>query len=137
MCFKCNLAYRTAYKIDMNINQFLNVGSWRVWSERPGRPGSRAPVPSDGVSSSRVTSSATSSATVSGLRPWVLMKAIRSGCIIAAGTEGEGVHVIIDDSYADNALTVDLWLEKGKVTEAEIAWEGRRCVTMTVGDFSA
>ena len=69
--------------------------------------------------------------------PWVLMKAIRSGCIIAAGTEGEGVHVIIDDSYADNALSVDLWLEEGRVTEAEIAWEGRRCVTMTVEDFSA
>ena len=69
--------------------------------------------------------------------PWVLMKAIRSGCIIAAGTEGEKVHVTIDDSYADNALTVDLWLEEGKVAEAEIAWEGRRCVTMTVGDFSA
>ena len=69
--------------------------------------------------------------------PWVLLKAIRSGCIIAAGTEGEAVHVIIDDSYADNALTVDLWLEEGRVTEVEIAWEGRRCVTMTVEDFSA
>ena len=69
--------------------------------------------------------------------PWVLMKAIRSGCIIAAGTEGETFHVTIDDSYADNALTVDLWLEEGRVTEAEIAWEGRRCVTMTVEDFSA
>ena len=69
--------------------------------------------------------------------PWVLMKTIRSGCIIAAGTEGEAVHVIIDDSYADNALSVDLWLEEGRVTEAEIAWEGRRCVTMTVEDFSA
>ena len=28
-------------------------------------------------------------------------------------------------------------LEEGRVTEAEIAWEGRRCVTMTVEDFSA
>ena len=69
--------------------------------------------------------------------PWVLMKAIRSGGIIAAGTVVEAVHVIIDDSYADNALSVDLWLEEGRVTEAEIAWEGRRCVTMTVEDFSA
>jgi hypothetical protein len=54
-----------------------------VWEVRGGLEG-RAPVPSDGVSSSRVTSSATSSATVSGLRPWVLMKTWaclhRSGC---------------------------------------------------------
>ncbi len=69
--------------------------------------------------------------------PWVVMKAIRSGCILAAGQEGELTRITIDDSYADNALTVDLWLEEGRVTEAEIAWEGRRCVTLTVEDFSA
>ena len=69
--------------------------------------------------------------------PWVLMKAIRTGCIIAAGQEGDLIHVTIDDSYEENALTVDLWLEEGRVEEAEIAWEGRRCVTMTLDDFSA
>ena len=69
--------------------------------------------------------------------PWVLVKALREGCIVAAGREGENLHLTIDDSYADNALTLDIWLEEGKVEEAEIAWEGRRCVTMTVEDFSA
>lgn len=69
--------------------------------------------------------------------PWVLMQAIRSGCILAAGQEGELIHVTIDDSYADNALTVDIWLEEGKVEEAEIAWEGRRVLSMTFDDFSA
>lgn len=69
--------------------------------------------------------------------PWVLMKAIRSGCILAAGREGELVRVTIDDSYADSAITVDLWLEDGQVEAAELAWEGRRCVTMTLDDFSA
>ena len=68
---------------------------------------------------------------------WVLMKAICSGNILAAGQEGDLIHLTIDDSYADNALTVDLWLEDGLVREAEIAWEGRRCLTMTVEDFSA
>ena len=69
--------------------------------------------------------------------PWVVMKAIRSGCILAAGREGERVRVTIDDSYADNALTVDLWLEEGEPVQAEIAWEGRRCLMMTFDDFSA
>ena len=68
---------------------------------------------------------------------WVLMKAICSGNILAAGQEGELIHLTIDDSYADKALTVDLWLSDGQVSEAEIAWEGRRCLTMTVEDFSA
>ena len=69
--------------------------------------------------------------------PWVLMQAIRSGNILAAGREGELFHLTIDDSYADNALTVDLWLEDGAVCQAEIAWEGRRCLTMTVEEYSA
>ncbi len=69
--------------------------------------------------------------------PWVLVKALREGCILAVGQEKELLHLTIDDSYADNALTLDIWLENGQVEEAEIAWEGRRCVTMTVEDFSA
>lgn len=69
--------------------------------------------------------------------PWVVMKAIRSGCILAAGREGELIHVTIDDTYEDNALTVDLWLEDGQLEEAEIAWEGRRVLSMTFDDFSA
>lgn len=69
--------------------------------------------------------------------PWVVLKAIRSGCIIAAGQEGELTRVTIDDSYADNALTVDVWLEDGQVIQAEVAWEGLRCLVMTFDDFSA
>lgn len=64
--------------------QILNAGNVRMWSERLARLEGRVPALSDGVSSSLVTSSATSSATVSGSRPWVLMKAWarlhRSGC---------------------------------------------------------
>lgn len=69
--------------------------------------------------------------------PWVVMKAIRSGNILAAGWEGEMLHLTIDDTYAEKALTVDLWLEDGKVEQGEIAWEGRRCLAMTFDDFSA
>lgn len=69
--------------------------------------------------------------------PWVLVKALREGCIVAVGREGETLHLTIDDSYGENALTLDVWLKEGQVEEAEIAWEGRRCVTMTVDDFSA
>lgn len=69
--------------------------------------------------------------------PWVMMQAIRSGNILSAGQEGELLHLIIDDSYGDNALSVDLWLDDEAVCAAEIAWEGRRCLTMTVEEFSA
>ncbi len=69
--------------------------------------------------------------------PWVLMQAIRSGNILAAGREGELLHLTIDDSYEEKALTVDIWVENGTVREAEIAFEGRRCLTMSFDGFSA
>ena len=69
--------------------------------------------------------------------PWVVLKAIRSGNILAAGAEGELLHVTIDDRYEENALKVDIWMEEGRVEEAEVAWEGRRCLSMTFDDFSA
>jgi len=68
--------------------------------------------------------------------PWVLMKALREGAITAVGREGELLHLTVDDSYADDALTVEVWIGDGSVEEAEIAWEGRRCLTMEVDDFT-
>lgn len=68
--------------------------------------------------------------------PWVLMKALRSGYIVAAATEGELLHLTIDDSYDDDALTVDIWLEDGVPEQAEIAWEGRRQVVLELDDFA-
>lgn len=68
--------------------------------------------------------------------PWVLIKALRSGCIVSVGQEGELLHLTIDDSYESDALTVDIWVEDGQVEAAEIAWEGRRQVTMELGEFA-
>jgi len=69
--------------------------------------------------------------------PWVVLKAIREGNILAAGREGETLHLTIDDSYEENALTVDIWLEDGQVTQAEVAFEGRRVLAMSFDGFSA
>ncbi len=69
--------------------------------------------------------------------PWVMMKALRSGCIVAVRQEEELLHLTIDDSYDDDALTVEIWVEEGKVEAAEIAWEGRRQIAMTIDDFTA
>ncbi len=69
--------------------------------------------------------------------PWVLMKALRSGYILAVNQEEDLLHITVDDSYADDALTVDIWAEEGRVVAAEIAWEGRRQIAMTVDSFGA
>ncbi len=68
--------------------------------------------------------------------PWVLMRALREGCIVSAVREQELLHMTIDDSYADDALTVDIWAQAGKVVSAEISREGRRILVMEIEDFA-
>ena len=67
--------------------------------------------------------------------PWVMMKALRSGCITAVVREGEKLHITVDDSYADDALTLEIWIEGDGVDACEIGWKGRRQMTMDIGDF--
>lgn len=68
--------------------------------------------------------------------PWVMMKALRSGYITSCAVEGELLHITVDDSYEDDALTLEVWLSGETVVAAEIAWQGRRQMTMEVEDFA-
>ena len=67
--------------------------------------------------------------------PWVMMKALRSGYITWVVREGEKLHITVDDSYADDALTLEIWIEGDEVDACEIGWKGRRQMTMDIGDF--
>lgn len=69
--------------------------------------------------------------------PWIMMNALRTGCITAAVQEGELLHITVDDGYGEDALTVDLWARDGAPVEAEISREGRRCMVMQVENFGA
>lgn len=68
--------------------------------------------------------------------PWVLMKAIRGG-YIAAGTKSEtGYYLQLDDSFQQDLLTVDLWLDgNGIVSHGEFLWDGHRIVSVKVSNF--
>lgn len=69
--------------------------------------------------------------------PWLLISTLRSGYITACAREGEGLRLTIDDSYADDALTLEVWTDgEGNPTAGEISWQGRRVVSMTVEDFA-
>ena len=68
--------------------------------------------------------------------PWVMMRALRTGCIISAVMEDELLHMTIDDSYADDALTVDIWEKDGEVVSAEISREGRRIIVLEIEGFT-
>lgn len=68
--------------------------------------------------------------------PWILMNALRSGCITSACKEGETVRLSIDNSYEENALRLDIWLNSGKLPEhADVLQNGRRVLSLDVKKF--
>ena len=68
--------------------------------------------------------------------PWVFMKTLRGGYIVSCGMDGDYLLATIDDSYADDALQLDIWLDGGNIpVRAEILWKGRRFLSMEVKNF--
>lgn len=68
--------------------------------------------------------------------PWVFMKALRGGYITACGRDGDYLLASINDSYDDDALQLDIWLDGENVpVRAEILWRGRRFLSMEVKNF--
>lgn len=68
--------------------------------------------------------------------PWLFLKSIRSGYMTAAGTEGAYTRITVDDSYEDDALQLDVWLDtQGLPVQAEVIWQGRRVLSMRIRNF--
>ena len=68
--------------------------------------------------------------------PWIFWNTLRGGYLTAAGMEDEWLRLTIDESYEEDALTVDIWLnEKDAPVRAEILYDGLRILTMTIENF--
>ncbi len=68
--------------------------------------------------------------------PWVLIQTLRSGYLTSCCREGELLRLSIDDSYEDDALHLDIWLDAGDIPKnADIYWQGRRLLTVEVENF--
>lgn len=68
--------------------------------------------------------------------PWVLMQSLRGGYMTACGEENSRIRATIRDTYEEDALQLDIWLdEKALPAEGEILWDGRRVLTMKVENF--
>ncbi len=69
--------------------------------------------------------------------PWLLIRTLRGGYLTACGADAEYLRVAIDDSYEENALHLDIWLNTQNVpVRAEILWQGQRVVSLEVRNFS-
>ena len=68
--------------------------------------------------------------------PWILLRTLLGGYLTACGEEEELLHVTIHDSYEDDSLTLDVWLdEEDAPVRGEILHSGRRIVTMDIENF--
>lgn len=68
--------------------------------------------------------------------PWIFLKTLRSGYLTSACREENRLHITVDDSYAEDALTLDIWLEDGKVPlRADILYAGKRILSLDVENF--
>ena len=68
--------------------------------------------------------------------PWHFIKALRSGYISACGKDSEGFLVLIDDSYEDEMMTLEIWTDENYIPiRCEILYDGKRILSMNVGKF--
>ena len=69
--------------------------------------------------------------------PWVMMKSLRSGYLTSCNQEAGNLRIAIDDSYQDDALHLDIWLDENDIPiRGEIMWQGRRLLTIDVKNFT-
>jgi len=68
--------------------------------------------------------------------PWIMLKTLRSGYMKSGCIENDLLRLTIDDTYGEDALTLDVWIENGKTpVRAEMLYSGRKIITITVKDF--
>ncbi len=68
--------------------------------------------------------------------PWVLISTLRGGYIQSGGQAGDYYQVSLHDSYQENAMDLEVWLDQnGLPAQAEVLYEERRILTMEVKDF--
>lgn len=69
--------------------------------------------------------------------PWLLIRTLRSGYLSACGKDEDNLRIAIDDSYDDNALHLDIWVNSQDVPiRGEILWQGQRVLSLEVRNFS-
>ncbi len=68
--------------------------------------------------------------------PWLLIKTLAGGYINGCTTGDDGYQISIDDSYEEDALRLNIWIQGDVPVSAEIFWQGRRFLTLSVEDFA-
>lgn len=67
---------------------------------------------------------------------YLLLKTLRSGYVRSCGKAGDNIQVLIDDSYQEDALLLDILLGRENLpVYAEILYKDRRFLSMNIKNF--
>lgn len=68
--------------------------------------------------------------------PWILVRTLQGGYLRAAGMEDDLLRLTFDDSYEEDALQLDIWLDSANVpVKADVLYGGRRILSMSISEF--
>ena len=68
--------------------------------------------------------------------PWVFVRALRGGYVRYCGREDGLLRLTVDDSYEDDALTLDIWINgQGQPVQADIFENNQRILTLTIREY--
>lgn len=68
--------------------------------------------------------------------PWVLVRALRAGYVRYCGQEEDLLRLTVDDSYEDDALTLDIWINgQGQPEQADIYENNRRILSLMIRNY--
>lgn len=68
--------------------------------------------------------------------PWIFVRTLRAGNLIASGKERELTRLSIDDSFRDDALRLDIWLNREDTpVRAEILSRGQKYLSLSLTNF--
>ena len=68
--------------------------------------------------------------------PWLMYRCLVGGMIQTIGVEKDLLRATIHDSYSNDALQFDIWLNGDNVPiRAELLYENRRIITLSIENF--
>ena len=68
--------------------------------------------------------------------PWLMYRCLVGGMIQTIGVEKDLLRATIHDSYSNDALQFDIWLNADNVPiRAELLYENRRIITLSIENF--
>lgn len=68
--------------------------------------------------------------------PWIFLRTLRSGYLTCAGMEESLLRLTIHDTYEEDALLLDIWVdEQDRPVRADVMYDDRRILSLTVKDF--